>query len=348
MYIVPAGRKPILIWLYTGLVMVFCMIAIGGITRLTESGLSITEWNVVMGSVPPLSEEAWQTEFSKYRESPEFKYKNNDFTLQQFKSIYWWEFMHRLWGRLIGMVFFIPFCFFIWKKWFYRQSVGRLFFIFLLGGFQGFLGWYMVQSGLVNEPRVSHYRLAAHLLTALLSMALIWWFIQDIRYENKQSDTPEQKTYRKWMMGFFGLFILQVLYGAFVAGLDAGQYYNTWPKMDQYWIPASQMQATPIPDTLVENLATIQFIHRSVAGILLVFVSVLWWKSRKSGLSSLQKQGFTLMTGCIFLQFLLGVFTILFHVPVWLGVMHQLGAVLLMLASLFTAHQLWRPKSKIV
>lgn len=337
----PSFKKAVLIWLYTGLIMVFCMIAIGGITRLTESGLSITEWDVVMGSVPPLTQEAWEAEFDKYKTSPEYKHKNFDFTLSQFKAIYFWEFIHRLWGRLIGLVFFLPFLVFWMRKAFTKKGLTRLLFIFILGGFQGFLGWYMVQSGLVNEPRVSHYRLAMHLITALLTIALIWWNIMDISWPQKSAEHPDRKSFRKWISGFFVLFFIQLVYGAFVAGLDAGQYYNTWPKMGDQWVPGAVTAAKPFVNNFTENIAGIQFIHRTLAVILFAYVWFLWFRTRKTDLTKAQKKGVEWMTYCIILQFLLGVLTILMMVPVWLGLLHQLGAVLLMLASLYTAHRLW-------
>lgn len=341
MYVSSSARKGVLVWLYTGLVMVFCMIAIGGITRLTESGLSITEWNVVMGSVPPLNEEKWMEEFEKYKQSPEFRHKNFDFTLQQFKSIYWWEFIHRLWGRLIGLVFFVPFMYFLLRSKIRQKGFWRLLTIFILGGLQGFIGWYMVQSGLVNEPRVSHYRLALHLVTALLTMALIWWLILDIRMENKKEAHPGPRKLNPLLWTIWAVFIIQIIYGAFVAGKDAGQYFNTWPTMDGHWVPPYLLGNDSLENKLLEEIPGIQFIHRTVAIILFLLIAVLWWMSKKQTLTIFQRQGVSLTFSAIGIQFILGVCTILLAVPVWLGVLHQLGAVLLMLSLLFLTHR-WK------
>jgi len=345
MYIHPSARRGILIWLYSGIILVFCMIAVGGITRLTESGLSITEWNVVMGSVPPTSDADWQAEFDKYKQSPEFRYKNFDFSLQQFKSIYWWEWTHRLLGRLIGLVFFLPFLYFLLRKKLTAKGVNRLLVIFVLGGLQGFIGWYMVQSGLVDEPRVSHYRLALHLITALLTISLIWWLTLDIRFPRNAAQPAGTQPYRNMLLAFFVIFTIQLIYGAFVAGLDAGQIYNTWPKMGEHWIAPGTFSGRPWHVSLYDqrHLVTIQFMHRMIAVVLVIFAGALWFRSRKETSSPAQKQGIQLMLGMICLQFLLGVCTLLLHVPVWLGVLHQLGAVLLLLSSLFHAHRVYRP-----
>ncbi len=342
-YIDIRAKRPVQYWLIIGIAMVFMMVAIGGITRLTESGLSITEWNVVMGSVPPLNDADWQTEFQKYQQSPEFKKKNIDFTVNDFKQIYWWEWIHRQWGRIIGMVFFIPFLIFLFKKYFKPPGVKRLVFIFILGGIQGFIGWYMVKSGLVNEPRVSHYRLALHLVTALLTISLIWWLFLDIQIQYKPHlKTRPVKRHKQFFDWCFLLFIIQIIYGAFVAGLDAGQLFNTWPKMGDEWIAShvfygNFFNALHAP----ENLATIQFIHRTLAIVVVLFVGGLWFAARRSkNLSVSQMKGLNGMMVMVILQFILGVFTLLNHVPVSLGLLHQLGAVLLLLFSLQHLHTL--------
>lgn len=342
-YIDIKAKRPIQYWLIIGIAMVFLMVAIGGITRLTESGLSITEWNVVMGSIPPLNDADWNVEFQKYQQSPEFKNKNMDFSVNDFKQIYWWEWIHRQWGRIIGLVFFVPFCVFLFKKYIKPAGVKRLVFIFILGGIQGFIGWYMVKSGLVNEPRVSHYRLALHLFTALLTISLIWWLFLDIQNQYK----PHLKTkpvgiHLKIFFLFFFLFVIQIIYGAFVAGLDAGQLYNTWPKMGEEWIASGVfngdfLYALHAP----ENLATIQFIHRTLAIVVVLFVGGLWFSAlRFKTLNAEQMKGLHGMMFIVLCQFTLGVLTLLNHVPVSLGLLHQLGAVLLLLFSLQHLHTL--------
>lgn len=334
------STKGIIIWLYTGIVLVFSMIAIGGITRLTESGLSITEWNVVMGSIPPMNDADWQSEFNKYKTSPEFQYKNFDFTLQDFKSIYWWEWIHRELGRIIGLVFILPFLYFIYKKRFTSTGIKRLLVILFFGGLQGFLGWYMVKSGLVDEPRVSHYRLAMHLMTALITISLIWWFILDIkRNEEKISIT---RSYTILLRLFFSFFFIQLIYGAFVAGLDAGQIYNTWPLMGNKIAAPGAFSGKPFLSSFYDSgqLVTIQFLHRTIAMVVWSFILVLWLRARKEGYPATTINQVRGMFVLVNLQFGLGILTLLLAVPVWLGVLHQLGAVLLLLSSLYHIHGL--------
>lgn len=337
-------KKQVLIWLFTGIILVFSMIAVGGLTRLTESGLSITEWNVVMGAIPPLNEADWQVEFDKYKQSPEYIHKNFDFTLEDFKFIYWWEWVHRQLGRIIGLVFLLPFLYFLAKKAFTPKAIQRLLIIFVLGGFQGFLGWYMVSSGLVNEPRVSHYRLAMHLSTALLTISLIWWLILDIQNQQKskiQLSGPLKKhALFAWIT--LGVIAIQIVYGAFVAGLDAGQIHNTWPTMDGQWIHQGVMMQG-FPDALhtSNSITTIQFIHRWWAVVVVLCVGGLWFTARR--FQYLQKnhwKGLHVMMGGVIVQFILGVFTLLHHVPIWLGLLHQLGAVVVLLSTLHHLHQL--------
>ncbi len=344
MQLIVKNNPSVIAWLFTGIILVFCMIAVGGLTRLTESGLSITEWNVVMGAIPPLNEADWLEEFDKYKQSPEYMHKNFDFTLEDFKFIYWWEWVHRQLGRIIGMVFLIPFIYFLAKKAFTPKAIQRLVIIFILGGFQGFLGWYMVKSGLVNEPRVSHYRLAMHLSTALLTISLIWWLILDILNQQK-SKIQLSKTVKKhalfgWMT--LGVVAIQIIYGAFVAGLDAGQIHNTWPTMDGQWIHQGvMMQGFPNALHTSSSITTIQFIHRWWAAVVVLCIGGLWFTARR--FEYLQKnhwKGLHVMMGGVIVQFILGVFTLLYHVPIWLGLLHQLGAVVVLLSTLHHLHQL--------
>jgi cytochrome c oxidase assembly protein subunit 15 len=339
MFVTNQGKKPVILWLYSGMFLVFLMVVVGAITRLTESGLSIVDWNVVMGSLPPMTESDWLSEFEKYKTSPEFLQKNFYFTLEDFKSIYWWEWGHRFLGRLIGLVFIIP-CIIFWRKGFFKKEfLPRLLFIFFLGGFQGFLGWYMVKSGLTAEPRVSHYRLAMHLSNALLTFGVIWWTVLDIRYpavKHLRDKFPKIK--QIWFITFI-LLVLQIVYGAFVAGKDAGQLFNTWPLMEGYIVHPA-VTATSFFDTLLNNLAGIQFVHRTLAIVLYFSIFWLWLHSRKVNLRHDQRLGANLMFIIVNVQFLLGVLTLLNAVPIWLGVLHQAGAVALLTASLYFIYQL--------
>jgi cytochrome c oxidase assembly protein subunit 15 len=322
-------------WLRTGLVLVIVMVSVGAITRLTESGLSITDWRPVTGIVPPLSQSDWESEFAKYRNSPEFLYKNTTFTLEDFKTIYWWEWIHRFIARLIGLVYLVPLVYFLVKKKIPGAYLPGILFVGLLGGFQGFLGWYMVKSGLVDEPRVSHYRLAAHLSTALLIASALYW--QSLRLTSGpiRYFVPSRALRRLSWLTLTAL-VIQIIYGAFVAGKDAGQLYNTWPKMGDAWMPEAVYAASPWYMNLLENEAGLQFIHRTWAWVVYVLVVVLSLKLLRDG-NYLKKTGFFLLT-LIHLQILLGILTLIHAVPITLGVLHQLTAVFLLLGLLRVIH----------
>jgi cytochrome c oxidase assembly protein subunit 15 len=294
-----------------------------------------------MGTLPPLTEADWIAEFEKYQESPEFKDKNFYFGIDEFKNIFWWEYIHRLWGRLLGLVFIIPFLFFVSKKAFSTKLTLRLLLLLILGGFQGFLGWYMVSSGLVNEPRVSHYRLAAHLSAALTTFCLIFWNIQDIKNPLPQYSNVKKQTSQIVLLSIvFLVAIVQIVYGAFVAGLDAGQIHNTWPKMSDEWIADGTFSLVPFYLNLFESLQGIQFVHRTVAIILLLAVYILWINSRFLDLKFEQRQAVNYIFIIIHIQLLLGIFTLIYNVPLWLGVLHQLGAVAFLAAMLLYFHRL--------
>lgn len=340
------------------------MVIIGGITRLTGSGLSITEWKIVTGTFPPLNETQWQQEFAAYQQSPQYKLINSNFTLDDFKGIYFWEYFHRLFGRMIGLVFLFPFLFFLFKGWVDKKLLPKLLFIFFLGGLQGFLGWYMVASGLVDNPHVSHFRLAAHLINAFITFAYTLWVALDLMFEseslnlipkaigtktlnskldtlNSKHQTPNLKLQTSILL--FVLFI-QIMYGAFVAGLKAGHIYNTWPMMDGEWVAESVTFsfAKDGISSLFYNLASVQFIHRITAIILFLMVVYLWMKRKSAAfnLTAQQRNALNICLGVVFMQFLLGVFTLLYSVPIWLGVLHQAGAFVLLGAVVYQLHRL--------
>jgi cytochrome c oxidase assembly protein subunit 15 len=305
------------------------MVVIGGITRLTQSGLSIVEWKPISGIIPPLSEQDWMVEFNNYKTSPEFLKSNSHFSLDDFKSIFWWEFIHRFIGRLIGFVFLIP-CiwFYVTKKITSKSLFRNLIIIFLLGGLQGFIGWFMVKSGLVNRPSVSHYRLALHLSTALFLVGYILWTALPI-IAPRPKKTPFFPTLHKKLKILLGLVSLQILYGAFTAGLKAGYMYPTYPKMGADWLPPSGIESFQNLGlvTLFEDPVLVQFIHRWMAVIVVLFFLNFFLSARKEDLSVLQKKCAKFLIWAIILQFSLGVFTLIYAVPVSLGVLHQLGAV---------------------
>ncbi len=336
--------QPIIIWLLCGCFLIIGMVIIGGITRLTGSGLSMVEWNVVMGAIPPLNDQQWQEAFDKYKHYPEYLNINYDFSISNFKHIFFWEYLHRLIGRLIGIVFMVPFIYFWIKKKFDMPLLLKLFIILVLGGFQGVLGWYMVQSGLIDNPDVSHYRLAAHLISAFTVYAYTFWVTLDLIYHTfsllGRGVGGEVSSIRKGVIALFALVILQIIYGAFVAGLDAGKLYNTFPKMGDEWIAQSVTAMKPFYLNFLESRGGIQFVHRCIAYVVFTFTIVLWYKSRSLALSPQQKLGFNLLFLAVCIQVTLGIFTLLYSVPIVLGVLHQLGALVLFTTIIYLLHQL--------
>ena len=254
------NNRPVIIWLLSGCVLIFLMVIIGGITRLTHSGLSMVEWNIFMGALPPLNEVAWLELFQKYQRFPEFNELNYDFTLDDFKGIFWWEYIHRMLGRLIGLVFIVPFIYFLRKKMLTRDLVLKCILMFLLGGFQGFLGWFMVRSGLIEVPRVSHIRIAAHLVTAFLTAGYVWWVVLGLIYPQQASN--KLTSLRKWSKALFFIIVVQIIYGAFVAGLRAGMVHNTFPLMDGVWIADAVTSMKPVITNFIEGRSGVQFVHR--------------------------------------------------------------------------------------
>jgi cytochrome c oxidase assembly protein subunit 15 len=316
------------------------MVVIGGITRLTHSGLSMVEWNMIVGSMPPTTDAEWQIPFEKYKQSPEYQLINNQFTLEEFKSIYLWEYVHRLLGRTIGLVFLIPFFYFFIRKKFDSLFLKKMLVLLALGAFQGVLGWFMVKSGLQKEPHVSHYRLAAHLISAFTVFGFTFWYALDLLYTKAIEETESINKLKRFTKITFGIIIIQIIYGAFVAGLRAGLFYNTFPKMGSEMFPDTITSFDPFLRNFIENPAGVQFIHRYIAYIVFTMVILVWAKTAKQEFSQLQKQAGNIMLAVVCTQFLLGVFTILFAVPITLGVLHQIGAFALFASVLFFMHSL--------
>ena len=275
------SKRRISLWLYSGCFLIFLMVVIGGITRLTGSGLSITEWNLIMGSIPPMNDAEWQIAFSKYQQIPQFQKINAHFELSDFKSIYWWEFIHRQLGRLIGLVFLIPFLYFLVTRQMDRAIIKKSMFLFFLGGLQGFLGWYMVSSGLVERTSVSHIRLAVHLITAFVTFGFTYWYALEIR--SSEDSRAVSKASTGIIRIIFTLLIIQIIYGAFVAGMHAGKMYNTFPLMNGQVIPTGMGTVEPLYLNFINNPVTVQFIHRIFAFVLLFLVAKVWWTSKKNG-----------------------------------------------------------------
>ncbi len=330
-----ADHRAIAIWLACVAALVFIMVVVGGLTRLTESGLSITEWKPVTGALPPMSEEHWQAEFDLYRQIPQYQLINKGMSLAEFKTIYWWEWSHRFLGRLIGLAFFVPFVWFLVRRRVERALVPRLVFLFVLGGMQGVLGWWMVMSGLTERTEVSQYRLAAHLgLATLIYMALVWTVLDLARGKATRALDGIAKAALALVIFVF----LQTILGAFVAGLRAGAVYNTWPLMDGAWIPEGLMRMSPLWHNFFENHLTVQFQHRIAAYLLLLAALWHWFAARRTPAA----QGAALLTLAIVAQAALGIWTVLWAVPIPLGAAHQAGALIVLTVALAHAHRMMR------
>ena len=335
----PAGAsdrlRPVRIWLYIIAALVLLMVIVGGITRLTDSGLSITSWEPISGTIPPLSDADWQREYEAYRQIPQFQVNNHWMTVEDFKSIFWWEWAHRFLGRFIGAAFAIPFLVFLFQRRFSWKLAGPLAGLFLLGGLQGVVGWWMVSSGLVDRVDVSQYRLATHLFTAsLLFIALVFvarWI--DPRPVNWTVSAGE----RAGGILLLVLLLVQLVAGAFVAGLDAGFAYNTWPLMDGALIPDGLGVLDPFWRNLFENALTVQFVHRCIAYVIVLYVALRLWQQSRLGFGGasawLPRLGLMIL-----LQVALGIATLLSVVPIHLAVTHQAMAFMLLgLTTLYLA-----------
>jgi cytochrome c oxidase assembly protein subunit 15 len=339
----PASQRAIAAWLFAMAAMIFVMVSIGGITRLTGSGLSIVEWRPLMGFLPPLSEAEWSRIFTLYQTSPQYQEVNTGITLSGFKAIFWWEFVHRFWGRLIGVVFFVPFLWFLLRRQIGLSLAPRLIFLFILGGAQGVLGWYMVQSGLVDIPEVSQYRLAAHLVLALaLYVALLWTALQ-LRHPEPET-TPDRRLagMRALAITTLSLVTITILSGAFVAGTDAGFAFNTFPLMDGTLVPAGYLPQ-PWYTSPFEDIATIQFHHRVLAIVSLIVAIATWWRSRWIVLVQRARRVANGLLIMVCLQVALGISTLVLAVPISLAAAHQAGAVLLLTATLWLLFELRVP-----
>ena len=320
-------RRQVAIWLFICAAFTFAMVVVGGITRLTESGLSIVEWQPIIGALPPLSQADWEALFAKYRETPQYQKVFSAIGLEGFKSIFWWEYAHRLLGRVIGLVFLVPFLFFYFKKKLSRPLTWKLEALFVLGGLQGAMGWYMVKSGLVDDPRVSHFRLTAHLGLALVIFSIEFWLALGLLKERAGKSNLLAR-------GVLGLVFLMALSGGFVAGMRAGHAYNSFPLMNGHLIPPEAFMLEPWWSNFFWNVATVQLAHRAIFWLLLVLVPLLWWQARRTP----AKVAAHHLLAMFVIQSSLGISTLLLAVPVPLAAAHQAGAVLLLACALWTAH----------
>lgn len=318
------ARPAVAAWLFASAFMVAAMVVIGGITRLTESGLSMVEWRPLMGWIPPMGDAEWQRVFDMYKATPEYSSANFWMSLDDFKTIFFWEYIHRVWGRLIGLVFALPFLFFLVTGRLERGLVPRLVLLFALGGLQGAIGWWMVTSGLVDEARVSPYRLSVHLSMAFLILGLLLWTALGL-IQRPAGGTRSQRIGAGHVLAAVSI---TVVLGAFVAGTDAGFAYNTFPLMGGRFVPAEYWDADLGWRSVVEHVPAVQFHHRWVAVLtaLLTLIFVFRNRTRTDGVARL---ALTLLGGMVLLQVGLGISALLAFVPVWLGALHQAGAVVL-------------------
>ena len=334
-------------WLVLCCVMVAAMVVLGGATRLTESGLSIVDWRPISGIIPPLNSAEWQSLFDAYRESPEFKRANFWMSLDDFKTIYWLEYLHRLWGRLIGLVFLIPFLWFGFRGRISRGFGVRLGGIFLLGALQGLMGWYMVKSGLVDQPAVSQYRLAAHLVLAFIIYGWLLWLALHCLHPGTDKPANGAIKFRRHALVLVAGALLTVTAGAFVAGLDAGLAYNTFPKMDGHWIPEGVMRLDPWWINFFENTALVQLTHRALGISLLVLTLWLWLRVRAVQTVTRARRLVELLAAIVAAQAALGVATLVSEVPVALGIAHQAGALVAFTVAIWVVYELrFRPSAE--
>jgi cytochrome c oxidase assembly protein subunit 15 len=321
--------------------MVFAILVVGGVTRLTHSGLSIVEWQPIVGVIPPLDQAEWDETFEKYKKTPEYQQVNHQMTLDEFKGIFFWEYWHRVLGRLIGVVFLLPFLYFWLRGKIEPSLVPKLLGIFILGGLQGAMGWYMVKSGLVDDPRVSHYRLTAHLSLAFLIFVAMFWVALGLLAERARS-AHEAGVRQLQRMGFWLAILVgyMVVTGGLVAGIRAGKAYNTFPLMNGHLLPPESFILDPWYLNFFNNMALVQFDHRLGAWLLAFLLPWFWWKIRSAAVSSTARLVATLLLVVLFVQIGLGIATLLLAVPVGLGAAHQGGAMVVLGLLLWLNHEL--------
>jgi len=332
----PQNRQ-VATWLFVCCGLVFAMVILGGVTRLTGSGLSMVDWKPIMGWLPPLTDAEWQRTFDMYKLSPEFLKINSHMDVNAFKGIFWLEFLHRLLGRTIGIVFALPFVYFFARGYVVRREWPKYLLMFILGGLQGVLGWYMVKSGLIDNPHVSQYRLTAHLVAAILIYAYMFWVGLSLLYA--KAAKPHHAWYGKTGL-LTTLVALKIISGGFVAGLKAGEIYNTFPMMGSYWIPPGLLALDPVWRNLFDNLTTVQFDHRILAISTFVLIVIYWAKARKAEFVGRSHPAANALLVAATLQVVLGILTLLLSVPTVLAAAHQAVALLLLTVVLYLTHSL--------
>ena len=332
------GRRTVAVWLLIVAALVIAMIVLGGATRLTQSGLSMVRWQPVTGVFPPFSEQAWQEEFAQYQKYPEYQKINRGMGLTEFKAIFWFEYSHRLLGRLIGLAFALPYLWFLFRGQLRGRLAWQLGGVFFLGGIQGLVGWWMVKSGLVDHPDVSQYRLAIHLALALAILAFLLWFAWRQLYPqvgSTRGQVPRRLAWTAVLLTYF-----QALSGALVAGLDAGRHYNTFPLMNGSWVPDEIWFHSPGWRNLFENPTTVQFDHRIGAYLVAILIIWLWWQGRRTPDAEGLRRACNFMALAVAIQIGLGIATLVYMVPVTLGILHQTGALVVFTTVLFVAFRM--------
>ena len=332
--------RAVALWLLICCAMIFAMVVIGGVTRLTESGLSIMEWAPLMGALPPFSEAEWQRVFGLYQTIPQYGAVNAGMGLAEFKGIFWWEWTHRLWGRLIGIVFLLPFLWFLIRRRIPEGLAPHLAGLFLLGALQGFLGWFMVASGFAERVSVSQYRLVIHLALALGIYGYMLWLAFGLLRPAALAGGPAAAAVRRRLLVLLGLAVLTIVMGGFTAGLDGGFVYNTFPLMNGRLLPEEFLATSPAWRDPFENPATAQFIHRWLAVALAVASLALWASARRRTLAAEARRALDLVALMTLAQLGLGIATLLLVVPVALAAAHQAGAVILLSLLLWALHRL--------
>ncbi len=330
-------------WLLLCCAVIFSMMVLGAVTRLTGSGLSMVQWEPLMGIIPPLDQAEWEETFRLYQQYPEYKLKNLHMSLEEFKSIFWFEYSHRVLGRIIGILFLIPFLWFLFKGWLDRPLALRLAGMFVLGGLQGLMGWYMVKSGLVDNPRVSQYRLTAHLALAIIIYAYIFWVAMGLLRSKERIRVPAAVSGLRWMsLLITGFIFVTLLSGGFVAGTRAGFTFNTFPLMAGQFIPDAMYILEPFWKNWFENIVTVQFNHRLLATLLFFGILFFWWRASALPLPGVVRAGVHLLAIAVIVQVTLGISTLLLAVPVTLAAAHQAGGILLFTVSLYLNTWLFR------
>lgn len=339
------------IWLSLLFLLVAGMIVVGGLTRLTDSGLSITEWKPILGALPPLSFEMWQSEFDKYKMIPEYQIQNKSMSLQEFKIIYWWEWGHRQLGRIVGLVWLIGFSWLYFSKRLNRLWISRAILLGSLGGFQGLIGWWMVSSGLTGRMvDVASYRLAVHLGLAFVIISLITWYIVDSAtddHEKLRSQRVREEQYLPLVNILLGLVFLQILLGALVAGIDAGRGYTDWPLMNGEFLPSESFDYSPFLSNFTENPALVQFNHRILGYLTMIYTVYIWFKCRNSSFNLTSRRA-NFVVLIILLQMVMGIITILNAASLNWALLHQFGAILIIVAVQYLRYQVYFPAKQSV